>query len=236
MKTKETLPKFTLFAYVTFFFVAIVVQLVMMYGYGYTFETDSVRIGSFSNLLAYGTAFLILYLLYYKYLKERFLSAVTNWRETALYVIGGFFALFLLGSIITFIYTQLGFTDTPENQETLSAYANALLFDKVSLVVFAVLFAPFVEEMVFRLGLMSFISTIFKHSNLNPKTVAAIGIVISSLLFGLVHVTGDIEQIFNYAGLGIILGYIYYKTDNVYTSVLCHMIYNGVAAIAMLAL
>jgi membrane protease YdiL (CAAX protease family) len=234
MLSEEKLPLGTILSYVLLFAVALIVQIVMIVILGYQ-ESDQIRIGAVSNLLAYGSGFVLLYVLFFKYLKVKFIQSIKNYKETILYIFVGFTGLFVLASIITKIYELFGITATPENQETLNMYADALMFDKVALIIFAVVLAPFVEEMVFRLGMITGIQSIFKYSDVNKKIVSVVAIIITSFIFGFVHVVGDIEQIFNYAVLGIVLGLVYYKTDNIYTSVFVHMIYNGVAAYYMFA-
>lgn len=235
MLDKRTLPIGTLISYLFLYIAAIVAQFVLIYisGLDPFNESDFLRMGSISNLAGYGTAFIILYVLYFKYLRRKFKETMQNINKTLLYVIGGFVALYLLAAFVSIIYQIIGITSIPENQEQLNAFGDAMLFDKIALSVYAIILAPFVEEMVFRLGLITLISNLFIHSRLDKRIVIAIAIIISSFAFGYIHVTGDLEQIGNYAALGAVLGLVYYKTDNVYISIFVHMLYNGIAAYAM---
>lgn len=85
-----------------------------------------------------------------------------------------------------------------------------------------VFIAPFVEELVFRLGIRQF----FKTDKLF--------IVMSGLLFGLAHLIGQIEvltdylYIIPYAIPGFIFAYVLVKTDNIYSSICMHIFHNGV--------
>lgn len=235
MLNKRTLPFGTFFSYLLLYLGAIASQLILMYGYGLDpfDDNEAIRIGSISNLIGYGIGFFALYLLYFKYLKERFSDAIKNHTRTLIYVVGGFVALYALSVIVTFIYQLIGITSIPDNQAQLNAIAESALFDKVALGIYAVILAPFVEEMVFRLGIITLVKTMFATSKVNKTVVAVIAIIISSFLFGYIHVTGDFEQIGNYAALGVILGIVYYKTDNIYTSIFVHMVYNAMAAYVM---
>lgn len=84
----------------------------------------------------------------------------------------------------------------------------------------ACLFAPFIEEMIFR---MSF-RKIFKDKYLF--------IIISGLIFGFVHVFGNVSNSYDYLYLlpycipGFILAYTYFISDNIFNSLLIHFIHN----------
>lgn len=94
----------------------------------------------------------------------------------------------------------------------------------------ACLFAPFKEEMVFR---MSF-KKIFKNKYLF--------IFISSIAFGLLHVIFSSNNYYDYLYLlpyftsGIILSYVYYESDNIFTSLSIHFIHNTVLLILQIIL
>lgn len=237
MLHERTIPFGTLISYILLYMAAFAAQIVLLFIVGLDIEDPDqfIRIGSISNLVGYGFGFTILYIIYYKYLRDAFKDSIKNYRRTILYVVGGFVGLYVLSIIVTNIYQFIGIDSIPENQEQLNSFSNAALFDKWALGIFAVILAPFIEEMVFRLGIITFVKSLFTNSKINEKIVMTIAIIVSSLIFGLIHVTGDIEQIGNYAALGAVLGFVYYKTDNIYTSIFVHMIYNGLAAYVMFA-
>ncbi len=238
MLDKRTIPFGALISYLGLFVVVFIVQFILIFGFGFDInsDTDALRMGSLSNLLGYGAGFIILYVLYFKYLKERFVDTLKNIPRTLVYVVSGFIGLYTLSLLVTLFYKLIGLYVVPDNQEMLNTLAEAARFDQIALIIYAVFLAPFVEEMVFRLGIMTLISNMFANSKVNKKVVIAIAITVSSFLFGLIHVTGDIEQILNYAVLGVVLAFVYYKTDNIYTSIYLHMVYNAIAAIAMFLL
>ena len=84
----------------------------------------------------------------------------------------------------------------------------------------AALIAPLMEELVFRMGFKK----IFKNKYLF--------ILISGLVFGGLHVIGNINTPYDYLFLlpyclpGIILAYVYYISDNIFTSLGIHFIHN----------
>ena len=79
---------------------------------------------------------------------------------------------------------------------------------------------PIIEEFTFRKAFYD----IFKNKDLF--------IIISGLVFGLMHVvfslkTGwDLLYVIPYGALGISFAYMYVKTDNLFTSMMMHMIHN----------
>lgn len=95
----------------------------------------------------------------------------------------------------------------------------------------AVCFAPIVEELVFRQG----ICNIFGRNYLF--------ILISGLVFGGLHVIGNVQNISDllylipYCSLGFAFAYMLYKTDNIFVSMGFHFFHNGILmAIQVLAL
>ena len=88
----------------------------------------------------------------------------------------------------------------------------------------AVLWAPIVEEALFRGVLRRFIK-----NNI-------IFIIISALIFGLLHTIGNESTLFStiimafpYMTLGAFLAYIYTKTENICTNTFCHFFQNLLA-------
>jgi len=85
----------------------------------------------------------------------------------------------------------------------------------------AVIFAPLMEELVFR-GV-----TLTRARKIMPFAVAN---VIQALLFGIIHIN-IIQGIYAFA-FGLILGYIAYKFKSIWASILMHFIFNGLSSIA----
>lgn len=84
----------------------------------------------------------------------------------------------------------------------------------------AAILAPFIEEMVFRQSIRNIIT--------NKTTF----IIASGLIFGGLHVIGNISTIYDilyiipYATPGIIFAYILTKTDNIFVPISIHFIHN----------
>ena len=89
----------------------------------------------------------------------------------------------------------------------------------------ASLYAPFIEEIIFRMS----IKKIFKNKYLF--------IILSGLIFGSLHLLGNINSAYDYLYLlpyclpGFILAYVYYDSNNIFTSLGIHFIHNTVLLI-----
>lgn len=81
--------------------------------------------------------------------------------------------------------------------------------------------APFIEEMIFRFGL-------------RKVTGKKYFPLISGLVFGFIHTIAGLENgnlveliyIIPYGGLGYTFALSYNKTDNIFSSIMCHVIHN----------
>jgi membrane protease YdiL (CAAX protease family) len=191
----------------------------------------AVRLNSIINLSFYGVM-VFLYLVIFRGFWEKVIIQFKQNRNNYLRLIGlGVVSLLVVSALINLGYQLIGVTETSDNQAALDALLSGSWFDKFSLVMFAVFLAPLVEEMVFR---MATFNLLFSSAKLKPWTV----IVISSLLFGLIHVAGTLDfiQIFYYAGLGMVLGYFYYKSKNIAVPIAIHMLLNAIVTVTMFVL
>lgn len=94
------------------------------------------------------------------------------------------------------------------------------------LITFTVIMAPIVEELVFRGILMGRV--------FNPDSI--VGLILSSLLFGLAHMPNSIGVWIVYAGMGFALGTAYRKFQKLEYCIMAHMINNTIAVSMMLLL
>ncbi len=141
-------------------------------------------------------------------------------------IFGIYLVMFLINGVINMIMMKIGAVS--DNQEVLNLLLNE---SKLFFVFSAVIFAPIVEEIVFRLAI--FRSTYDKHPIL--------AMVISSFLFGLMHVIGSkslINYLFilTYINMGFWMAYTYRKNDNLFASIFIHFLNNGIATLIMLFL
>lgn len=90
--------------------------------------------------------------------------------------------------------------------------------------------APLAEEMVFRGAVLQSLLQLVNHQRLplHRKRVAIwCAIAVSSLLFGAVH--GNIPQFIHATLIGLLLGWMYYRTDSIVPGVVFHWVNNTIA-------
>ncbi|MGI6222700.1 MAG: CPBP family intramembrane glutamic endopeptidase [Prevotella sp.] len=83
--------------------------------------------------------------------------------------------------------------------------------------------APVAEEMCFRGAILRKLLTMFS------KKQHWIPIVVSAIIFGLVHV--NVPQFIHATVIGLIMGWLYYRTDSIFPGVVFHWMNNTVAFI-----
>ncbi len=142
-----------------------------------------------------------------------------------------FLWMIALSVVINLIITNITGMNQSQNQNVIidiyRAYPNLVIFQ-------ALIYAPIVEEILFR-GLL--------YPLFSRKSVR-IGLIISSLLFGLSHVSpallmGQFQDLWflpTYVVLGALLNLAYVKSKSLHVSILVHFLNNllGLWAIAQL--
>lgn len=177
--------------------------------------STTVMLSAFSNLIL----IFILILLYRKELvkewksfKEKF---VDNIDIGIKYWLCGLFAMFCFNIILNFVLQAGQSNNEKAVQSMIAAFPWLMVLN-------AGVFAPFIEEVVFR--------KCFKNIFHNKW----IFILSSGFVFGLMHVITsftnltDLLFLFPYASLGISFAAMYSKTDTVFTSMSMHMFHNTV--------
>ncbi len=198
------------------------------------FETDA-NVQSFSaglNLFWYLSLTLLLFHFARIYLfKNQWLYFKKNWRKSLGFVLLGIFLMLSMNMFINTAFTVLDFELSSQNQASLEMLMDGRTFDLIALAIFAGILAPIAEEIVFRKGVYGLIHK--KFGNL----VAIIG---SGLLFGLIHVTGELTNVISlapYFGLGIILGFIYYYSSKmIFIPIAVHGALNIFSILSLLSL
>lgn len=135
----------------------------------------------------------------------------------ALWSVYLFLAKMLSGIVLAL---QAGPDATTFNQELIEGS------DLNSIVLFltTVLVAPFVEEFIFRGLIMGKISS----------AQSALGLIISSLLFALIHLPTDLGSWLLYGSMGLVLGLLYRKTQRLDYCISVHFLNNLLAFFMML--
>lgn len=112
-------------------------------------------------------------------------------------------SIFLVSPLITFIFNLFGFQD-------LGLVSTRILSLPFYYIVYLFVIRVFVEEFFFR-GFL----------------VKKIGVFLSALLFAIAHL--GYSSIVEFVGafiLGLVLGYYFKKTDNIYPNIIAHFLYD----------
>ena len=124
-----------------------------------------------------------------------------------------FIGVFLLTLLVNIGYHAFFSVVSGASAQHLEEASKGLSF---SFIVSATVLAPIQEELLFR-GLLQ--GTVFDNSWL--------GLVLTSSLFSFMHEPYDMPSLFYYLLLGVLLGFAYKKSQNLWVSTLVHMFYNS---------
>ena len=204
------------------FFFSSLFQLIPIY----IFKLDITNLTDLETLLL--TLFsdtiliIILFILYFKTLKEDLKKLKGNFYNIIdsgiKYWLIGLLGMVISNIIISLVITQAQAGNEESVQQLISS--SGLL----SLIIVGIL-APIIEELTFRKAPRD----LFQNNT--------IYVLISGLIFGALHVIfslnsyWDLFYIIPYSSLGIAFSYMYVKTDNIYTSIIMHMFHNVVLTI-----
>ena len=175
--------------------------------------------------IAFNIIMLILCItIFNKQLKENFKNFKSNIKSYIKFIFSrlGIAYLFLFAaSIISMLATGRATSVNQENLESLPIYY---------MIPAAIIYAPIVEEILFRGVLRRLIR------------FDVLFIIVSALVFGLLHTIHE-ESVYRiillslpYCVLGTYLSYAYVKTNNIFTSIVSHAIINSISAIFMMFL
>ena len=177
------------------------------------------------TLIKYFVIGLILGIIYFQYLKEKFIDFIKNFKKyfkiSFKNWLIGFLIMYASNIIISFFITGNG-----QNQEAVES-----LIKHVPLMAFLItsILAPFIEEMIFRKCL---------QDCFNNKTLY---MIISGLIFGVIHVMSstnylELLLIIPYGSLGFMFAKTLNETDNVYATIIMHAIHNAILTIIIMVM
>lgn len=144
-------------------------------------------------------------------------------RISIIYYIIGLIIMYISNNIISTYFTEAVANNDVAVKTLISKYPIYMLFSTV-------IYAPIVEETIFRRSIKDIVLAF--GDNLITKYVY---IIISGLLFAAMHILGmvnsnlDYLYIIPYLSLGIAFAAIYYKTDNLFTTITLHALHNFIA-------
>ena len=124
-----------------------------------------------------------------------------------------FIAIFLLSVLETLVYIHFFAISSGAGVQHLAEVSRGI---SLSLILISSVFGPIHEELLFR-GLLQ--GAVFDNSWL--------GLVLTSSLFSFMHEPYDIPSFCYYLFGGLLLGFAYKKSQNLWVSTLVHMFYNS---------
>ena len=131
-----------------------------------------------------------------------------DWKSGTLAILGAVLSIFFLD-----IYEEI--LDLPNDMEDVFVSMSNSLIGALSIGIAG----PIIEEFIFREGILGYML----RSGINKWAA----ITASALVFGIIHLNP--AQIPFAAGMGIILGIIYYKTGNIVIPCILHILNNSVS-------
>lgn len=154
-----------------------------------------------------------------KYLKD----FKKNFKLSFSYYIVGFIIMIISNNIISIFFSEATANNEQAVRSLIDLYPLYMLFS-VSI------YAPFVEELIFRKSIKDIVLAFGDN-----KITKYLYIIISGLIFSSLHVLGttssflDYLYIIPYLALGISFAALYYKTDNIFTTITMHSLHNTIA-------
>ena len=212
---------------VLYLVIFIVVQIAVLYAgagiwtavkqEGYMETVVAVSNGSNAVLLALATVFSNVITLVI-FLKTKWTPLTRDYLQSKPWTALLWVALFTLGTIIPleFTYEQLGL----EMDANTSKVFESLVKEPWGYVAVGIL-APLAEEIVFRGAILRTLQGMMSRKN------HWVAIMISAALFGAVH--GNAAQFVNALQMGLLLGWMYYRTKSLVPGILMHWVNNTMA-------
>ncbi len=212
---------------VLYLIIFIVVQIIMMYagagiwagikGEGYQATLQSASTGGNAILTALVSVFSSVITLVI-FLKTKWTPLTRGYLLSKPWGTLLWVALFSLGTIIplSFLYEQLGI----EMDENTQQIITSMMKEPWGYVAVGIL-APLAEEVVFRGAILRTLLGIMSKKN------HWVAIIISAALFGLAHFNA--AQFINALLMGLLLGWMYYRTGSLVPGILLHWINNTMA-------
>lgn len=148
-----------------------------------------------------------------------------NFKPNMKKILKNFLISFLVMASINGVLLFLGLGESA-NEEAIDELSNALPF---VMAISIVIVAPITEEIMFRGGYMKGLAGFFSERT---------AIIVSSLLFGAIHVVGlpmkslwEILHLLSYTSIGYFLGKSYRDTDSIWGGIIHHSIHNSIALV-----
>lgn len=137
-------------------------------------------------------------------------------KKQFLLALAGASMLFFAQAIAVLIESAFGISSSSENTKEITN----MIKNYPALFLFPALYAPILEEIIFRKFLMGGLKNRFGFWP---------AILVSSLIFGAVHM--ELQHLLIYTSMGFVLGYLYHKSGKIAVPMLAHGIMNAVVII-----
>ncbi len=195
-------------------------------------ETSAIFIDIMAKVNFYGLLIgsIVFIVLFRKDLLSQIKQSAGKWlliiKTTGIYYV----IYILLATFYLSLVEPLLPSTSSQNQELVAMIAKS---SPMLMIIATVFLAPFIEEFVFRYALI----------NVENKSKFSKSLIISSLIFGFIHVYAGLqngqfhELLFlpQYALMGYMMGLIYLKTDTLMGAIFFHIINNLIAVVALFA-
>ena len=153
--------------------------------------------------------------------KEYFKNFSENFKQSLKYWLVGFIVMATSNIIITFVLKQT----IAGNEELVRSYIDT---SPLLMIFSTVIYAPICEELTFRKSIRDAINNKWAY------------VLLSGIIFGGLHVISyvssplDLVYLIPYCSLGISFALLYYKTNNIFSSISMHMMHNLLSIIVYL--
>lgn len=169
--------------------------------------------------------FIMVIIFNHKYIIYDYKMFINNKKAYIKFIIKNYLFMLLILFLISILILLINGGEISQNQKSIN---NIFLKAPIIGLLLSTLYAPFVEENIFRLSL----SKIFKNKYLF--------MIVSSILFGLLHVIGNINSyndllyIIQYSAIGFCLSKSYINSKNIFVPIGIHFIQNFIAGLLSL--
>lgn len=169
-------------------------------------------------------------MIYQSYLKKSFHHMKGKWLKQLFYSCTlGTFQFYLFNMVSSLFILLINPYGSSANQDAIASLTAA---SPIVMVITTVILAPFVEEMIFRVGIFQLV---YERSRI-------LAYIFSSLSFGFVHIMvglfqGDFSQLlflFPYSLLGFALCHFYEKRNSIFVPMLIHSLNNLIAMLVLI--
>lgn len=208
------------------YFISDLIYLIPLIAMNIELNTLSTTIQMSLMLVADLFISIILFFIYKKYLIEKWQDFKNNFNE---YLEIGI-KVWLIGLFIMWLGNFLLAEFSPVKEAINENQVQELITaSPILALMLTTIFAPINEEMIFRKSVQDFLKNKWVY------------VIVSGLIFGYLHVSSsetlyDFLYIIPYGALGSAFAYAVSKTNNIYTTIMMHMIHNGILTLISIIL